>query len=43
MALDAQQISTLGILIDAEDAEHNCEIPSIHLVPLAIRRYAVEV
>lgn len=43
MILEAQQITALRLVIIAEDTEHDCEIPGIHLVPLAMRCDAVEV
>jgi hypothetical protein len=43
VALDAQEIATLGLIIVAEDTEYDCKIPGIHLVPLAMRRDTVEV
>ena len=43
MTLEAQQITTLGLVIDTENAEYDREISGIHLVPLAVRCDTVEV
>lgn len=41
--VDAQEITPLKFVIIAKDTEHDCEVLSVHLVPLAIRCNAVKV
>jgi hypothetical protein len=36
VALDTQEITPLGFVIVAEDSKHDCEVPSIHFVLLAV-------